>query len=114
MLVTDLSNFCLNSFIFMIDGLEVAFSYLIIAGLTCCHVVITTRATLDGFIISNAKGSTASAEKYFVIKRILFAFKKEFAATDNRRKHYYVRKKNREPSVLIFIYPLARKSRDKT
>ena len=73
---------------FVINGLEIVFSYFTITGPTHCNIITTTRTTLDGFIVGNAKGSTASAKRYFVIKRTLFTFRKEFATTSNRRRYY--------------------------
>ena len=82
-----LNNFRLNLFTFMIDGLKMVFSYLAVARPTYYYIIIIMRTTLDGFIVDNAKGSTTSAEKHFVIKKILFMFRKKFATTGNRRKY---------------------------
>ena len=73
---------------FAINGLEIVFSYLAVTRLTYCHIITAIRTTLNGFAVGNTKDSTASARKYFVIKRILFAFRKEFAITNNRRRYY--------------------------
>ena len=87
MLLAGLRNFRLDLFAFAINGLEVVFQYLIVIRPTYCHIIIIIRTTLDGFTVSNAEGSTISAKKYFVIKRILFMFKKKFATTGNRRRY---------------------------
>ena len=46
------------------------------------------RAALNGFIVKKAKSSTISTERYFIIKKTSFAFKKEFMTTNNRRRYY--------------------------
>ena len=107
------SNFRLNLFAFTIDGLEIMFSYFVVTRLTCCYTIMITRTTLDGFTVGNAEGSTTSAKRYFIIKRTLFALKKRFAITSNKRRHYYMCKKNREPSVLIFMCPLISRPQNK-
>ena len=37
---------------------------------------MATKAALNGFIISDAKGGIIGARRYFVIKKALFTFKK--------------------------------------
>ena len=89
----SLNNFCFNLFAFMINNLEIVFRHLSVAQVTHYYIIIATRTALNGFAVSNTKSSTASAEKYFVIKRTLFTFRKKFATTNNRRRHYYVHKR---------------------
>ena len=61
--------------------------YLIVAQLTHYYIITAARTALDDFIVGNAEGSTASARKYFIIKRILFLFKKKFVTTGNKRRY---------------------------
>ena len=63
------------------------FSYFAVIRLTYYHIIMVIRAILDGFIIGNIKGSITGTRKYFVVKRTLFAFRKKFVITDNRRKY---------------------------
>ena len=72
----------------MSNGLEIVLSYLTVTRLTHCYIIITMTATLNGFIVGNTKSSATSARKYFVIKKTLFALKKKFATTGNRRRYY--------------------------
>ena len=46
------------------------------------------RTALDGFTVRKAKSGTINIERYFIIKRTLFTFKKKFATTGNKRKYY--------------------------
>ena len=66
--------------------------YLIITQITYYYIIIVARTALNNFTVSNAEGSTASTKKYFIIKRILFSFRKKFVTTGGRRK--YLRKIN--------------------
>ena len=50
---------------------------------------MAARTALNSFTVSNAKGSIISAEKYFIIKRTLFIFKKKFMMTKNQKRYYY-------------------------
>ena len=81
------SNFCLNLFIFLVNVLEMVFSHLLVAQATHYYIITAARTALDGFTVSNAKGSTISIRKYFIIKRTLFTFGKKFATTNNRRRY---------------------------
>ena len=46
------------------------------------------RTTLNGFTVGDAEDSITGARRYFVIKKTLFAFRKKFAMTSNRRRYY--------------------------
>ena len=81
-------NFRLNSFTFTVNNLEIVFRHLVVTELTHYYIIMITRITLDGFIVGNAKSSIISAEKYFIIKKTLFAFRKKFMITNSRRKYY--------------------------
>ena len=61
--------------------------YLTVARATHYYIIIIVRTTLHGFIVGNTKGSTASAKKYFIIKRTSFSFKKKFATANNKRRY---------------------------
>ena len=67
-------DFRFNLFVFLINVLEILLYYFMVARATYYYIITAARAALDGFIISNAEGSTASARKYFIIKRTLFLF----------------------------------------
>ena len=88
MFLIGFKNFRLNAFTFTVNNLEILFQYLVVTRPTYYYIIIIMRITLDGFTVSNAKGSITSAKKYFVIKRILFMFKKKFITTNNKKRHY--------------------------
>ena len=72
----------------MVNDLEMVFRHLAVVRLTHCYIIIIMRTILDGFAVGNAKGSIISVKKYFVIKKISFAFGKKFAIISNRRRYY--------------------------
>ena len=62
--------------------------YLSVARATYYYIIIIIRTALDGFTVGNAKSSIVSAEKYLIIKRTLFTFRKKFIITGNRKRYY--------------------------
>ena len=72
---------------FTVNGLEMVFRHLTVAGPTHYYIFITPRATLNGFIISDVEDGITSTKKYFIIKRTLFALKKKFITTGNKRRY---------------------------
>ena len=65
-------------------------NYLIIIEITSGYIVTVAGTTLYGFTVNDAKGSTASIKKYFIIKNTLFTLKKKFATSNYRRKYNYI------------------------
>ena len=48
---------------------------------------MVARTALHNFTVGNIKGSTTGTRKYFVIKKTLFLFKKEFVTTNNKKRY---------------------------
>ena len=88
MLLAGFKNFHLNVFAFTVNSLKIMFQYLAVIGPTYYYIIMITRTTLDGFVVGNTKSSVTSAEKYIIIKRILFLFRKKFMTTGNRKRYY--------------------------
>ena len=62
-------------------------SHLIVTQITHYYIITAARTALDGFTVGNAKDSTVSAKKFFIIKRTLFSFKKKFATTGDKKRY---------------------------
>ena len=62
-------------------------SYLTVTRVTRRYIITAAKATFRGFTVKNTKGSTASTEKYLIIKRTSFLFKKKFAVTNSGRRY---------------------------
>ena len=62
-------------------------SHLAVTEITHSYIITAARAALDSFIINNIKGVILRAERYLIIKRSLFGFKKKFATANNKRKY---------------------------
>ena len=72
-------------------------SYLTITRATHCYIIIIVRAALNGLIINNAESVITSTEKYLIIKRTLFAFRKKFATANNKRRCCSYKKIEKDP-----------------
>ena len=84
----NFGDFYLNLLTLIINDLEVLFQHFIIVGPPYYYIITATGTALNDFTIRNAKGSVASAEKYFIIKKTSFLFGEKFATINNRRKYY--------------------------
>ena len=73
---------------FIINNLEVLFEHFIIIQITYYYIIITARTALNSFTVKEAENHAVSTKKYFIIKKTLFTFRKEFATTSNRRRYY--------------------------
>ena len=64
---------------------------------TYSHIIMVVRAALDRLIISNAESIIASTERYLIIKKTLFTFRKKFATTESRKKYGGYKKIKKSP-----------------
>ena len=83
MLLTSFKYFHLDSFAFIINGLEMLFGDLTVTEITHYYVATTVCAALNSLTVSNTKGNTTGAERHCVIQETSFMFKKKFATTNN-------------------------------
>ena len=52
------------------------------------YIITAVRATFNILIVNNIKSIITGAGRYLIIKKTLFALRKKFMITSNKRRHY--------------------------